>query len=215
MFQDDIAALNPFRGPPRPELDNAWHDLVKNSNIRVTADELRRINRTSVQLSDGSGEYMAELNVYHQLHCLKVLRQALDPEYYDLPPQHKSEHLDHCLDNLRQLVMCKADVSLQTYDWLDNNPRPFANFVIEHDCYNFDAIDDWAEQRAFDIMDGTTLVHPFFGECCIISVWHKSLTTWLQGPSFPVDDQGQLDIVSTGDPSKDPLNGNIITPPLR
>jgi hypothetical protein len=108
--------------------------------------------------------YMAELNVHHQLHCLKVIRQSFHPEYYDLPQRHMSEHMDHCLDNLRLLIMCKADVSLQTYDWLDNNPRPFANFKIEHECFNWDVVNEWAKERSFDLYDNRTLVHPTLGE---------------------------------------------------
>lgn len=94
---------NPFRGPPRPELDAAWNELVQFSNIRVTAEDLRRINRTSVQLSDGSGMYWSGLNVHHQLHCLKMLRQAIYPEYYfegKKPPRHLEGHIDHCVDSM-------------------------------------------------------------------------------------------------------------------
>lgn len=108
---------------------------------------------------------MAELNVHHRLHCLKVLRQALHPEVYsDAPQRHMSEHLDHRLDSIRQLVMCKAGISLETYDWVDNNRRPFANFQVEHECVDLDALDGWAKKRNFDVFDGKTLVHPRFGK---------------------------------------------------
>lgn len=40
------------------------------------------MNLTSVQLSDGSGDYLAALDVYHHLHCLKLIRQYIHPEYY-------------------------------------------------------------------------------------------------------------------------------------
>ena len=38
--------------------------------IRVTKDELDALNKTSVQLSDGSGDYLATLDVFHEVHCL-------------------------------------------------------------------------------------------------------------------------------------------------
>lgn len=59
--------------------------------------------------------------------------------------------------------MCKADISLQTYDWLDDNRRPFANFEIEHDCFNWDSVNEWAKERSFDLYDNETLLHPIFG----------------------------------------------------
>ncbi|KAF8864295.1 hypothetical protein BDZ45DRAFT_737301 [Acephala macrosclerotiorum] len=192
LFDDDIAKWNPYRGEPRPEMDEAWHELLKYSNIRVSAEDLKAIDRTSVRLSDGSGMYMSELNVYHQLHCLKMIRQSMHLDKYDMPMAHMSEHIDHCLDNLRLLVMCKADVSLQTYDWLDNTPRPFANFKIEHECYNWDSVNEWAKARSFDLYDNVTLIHPTLG------------------PSFPVDETGTLIEIETGDS----FLGKIITPPV-
>jgi Mycotoxin biosynthesis protein UstYa len=40
------------------------------------------MNLTSVQLNDGSGDYLAALDVYHHLHCLKLVKQYIHPEYY-------------------------------------------------------------------------------------------------------------------------------------
>lgn len=48
---------NPFKGQPSPELDHAWHSLFVNSNVRVTSQDLKKINRTSVPLGDGNGFY--------------------------------------------------------------------------------------------------------------------------------------------------------------
>lgn len=83
LFDDDIVKWNAYRGDPRPESDKAWHELLKYSNIRVSAEELKAINRTSVKLSDGSGMYMSELNVYHQLHCLKMIRHYIRKSAYN------------------------------------------------------------------------------------------------------------------------------------
>ncbi|CZR53973.1 uncharacterized protein PAC_03856 [Phialocephala subalpina] len=98
-------------GEFRPEMDEAWHELLKYSNIRVSAEDLKAINRTSVKLSDGSGMYMSELNVHHQLHCLKMIRQSMHLDKYDMPMAHMTEHLDHCLDNLR---LCRRMASSTT-----------------------------------------------------------------------------------------------------
>ena len=84
---------NPFAGPPRPELDAAWHNLLKSSHtignerlrmifllltpfetdihIRVSKDEMEKYGGRSLELTDGSG-YAASLEVYHDLHCLVV-----------------------------------------------------------------------------------------------------------------------------------------------
>lgn len=99
---------NPFRGPPRPELDEAWDELTQYTSIKVTAEDLGRINRTSVQLADGSGMYFSGLNVHHQLHCLKMIRQSMYPDYYfkgEKPPRHQEDHIDHCIDSMSFMVL--------------------------------------------------------------------------------------------------------------
>ena len=57
MVHATFRSKNPFKGAPSPELDHAWHQIFVNSNVRVSADDLQEINRTSVPLGDGSGYY--------------------------------------------------------------------------------------------------------------------------------------------------------------
>ncbi|KAL9040363.1 MAG: hypothetical protein Q9214_004513 [Letrouitia sp. 1 TL-2023] len=160
---------NPFKGPPSKQLDHAWHTLFVNSNVRVTADDLKKIDRTSVPIGDGNGYYAIPTqtkilkDVYHQLHCLKFLRQMLYNDYYQIEKPTNPIHIDHCVDNLRQNLMCQADVSLLTFDWVDNDRAPKPNFAIEHECHNWDRIEEWAKEHAFDIFDETTLMHPKLG----------------------------------------------------
>ena len=68
-YDAELNGTSPFRGEPRPELDQAWRDLIKHANIRISEDELQRINRKTIELHDGSG-YLGQLGVYHHLHCL-------------------------------------------------------------------------------------------------------------------------------------------------
>lgn len=112
LFESQIEASNSFKGPPRPELDEAWNKLLGPTSIRVNKETLDRINRTSVPLLDGSG-YMAGLDVYHQLHCLvsllapsrlhsvtpfqRYVRRYLHKDYYNMTEeknlgQHIGEH---------------------------------------------------------------------------------------------------------------------------
>jgi hypothetical protein len=183
-----------YSGKPRPELDEAWSELLKYSNVRVSADDLRKINRNSIELADGSGDYMAGLDVHHSLHCLKYIRQYLYPDYYNITDPNIPDHLDHCLDNLRELVMCKADISLYTYDWIDNYRKPYPNFNIQHECRNFDAVNDWAKEHSFDIFDGKSLKHPKFGL------------------SFPLNADGTVNTKGFVHKHEPHVPGHVITP---
>ncbi|OAQ76521.1 hypothetical protein VFPBJ_08881 [Purpureocillium lilacinum] len=162
LFESQIEASNSFKGPPRPELDEAWNKLLGPTSIRVSKETLDRINRTSVPLLDGSG-YMAGLDVYHQLHCLRYVRRYLHKDYYNMTEEKNlGQHIDHCLDNLRQYIMCNADVVIQTFDWIPNFHRPWPNFRIVHECANWDAIEEWAWAHHFDGFDESLLKHPNF-----------------------------------------------------
>lgn len=69
LYEGKLDEINSFRGERRPELDKAWGDLLEHGNIRINEEELRRLNRSSIELHDGSG-YFGKLGVYHHLHCL-------------------------------------------------------------------------------------------------------------------------------------------------
>ncbi|PHH93029.1 hypothetical protein CDD83_2139 [Cordyceps sp. RAO-2017] len=136
ILQNEIEIKNPFKGLPRPEMDEAWNKLLGPTAIRVSKEDLEKINRTSVALEDGSG-YMGGLDVYHQLHCLKKTWAST------------------------LYVMCNADLSILTFDWIPNFHRPWPNFRIVHECANWESIEDWAWAHNFD-GDESLLKHPNF-----------------------------------------------------
>lgn len=68
---------SPYVGPPDPNVDHAWSDLMANMSIRVTKSELTQNNQTSVRLPGGG--YLAWLGVFHQLHCTVSFSTTLKP----------------------------------------------------------------------------------------------------------------------------------------
>jgi len=60
------------------------------------------------------------------------------------------EHVDHCTDMIRQKLMCDADASLITYNWLRNHYYPHPNFNVEHQCRDYDRLLEIAEERKVD-----------------------------------------------------------------
>ncbi|KAM3087046.1 hypothetical protein ACMFMF_000978 [Clarireedia jacksonii] len=71
---------NPFVGEPRPELEEAWHDLLRHDNLHVDFDDFDK-DMPVIKLADGSGA-IAQLTVFHALHCLKKLRQWVYKDHY-------------------------------------------------------------------------------------------------------------------------------------
>lgn len=52
-------------------------------------------------------------------------------------------YLDHCIDILRQKLMCDADVGVLTYNWVTQRKAPWPNFNVQHKCRDFDRALQW------------------------------------------------------------------------
>ncbi|KAF5019107.1 hypothetical protein F66182_8876 [Fusarium sp. NRRL 66182] len=86
------------------------------NNLRVQKGDLQKANITSVPLNDEEGGYLATLDVFHTLHCINKVRKSYYSDYYHDPNPiaDQQAHFDHCIDLLRQVIMCHGDVSLHT-----------------------------------------------------------------------------------------------------
>ena len=62
-------SMSPYAGPPSPEIDAAWSNLLAPMHIRVSEAELRRDNQESVRLPEGGG-YLGWMGAFHELHCI-------------------------------------------------------------------------------------------------------------------------------------------------
>ena len=52
----------------------------------------------------------------------------------------------HCLDILRQQLMCTVDVGVLGQVWWDRDePTAYPDFNTEHKCRNFEDVRRWAE----------------------------------------------------------------------
>ncbi|CAJ2504617.1 Uu.00g120110.m01.CDS01 [Anthostomella pinea] len=163
---------NPFTGAPRPELDEAWHRLLLNDNIRVPKSYLDEQNLTSVYTKDGL-EGIASLSAYHSLHCLKKVKKMLFKEYYyheksDEAMAREAKHVDHCVEYIRESLMCQPDLSMVTFRWINNTAQHEdksafypTNFDVSlHTCADWQALDTWAGERVFDLFQVDLLKRP-------------------------------------------------------
>ncbi|KJR86044.1 uncharacterized protein SPSK_09941 [Sporothrix schenckii 1099-18] len=111
-------------------------------------------NKTILLPHDKQRRYLVELDVFHQLHCLNMVRKALHPEYYvpHTPGLHTGDedellgphHIDHCIDAIRQSLMCSADISSLTWSWDEHRRRHMERGTVLHTCKRFDKIQEWA-----------------------------------------------------------------------
>ncbi|KAK4225628.1 hypothetical protein QBC38DRAFT_482361 [Podospora fimiseda] len=161
-----------YVGPPRPELEQAWDELSQYENIAVSPEEVGHVNfpegETLTTLS-GSGNAYVTVAAYHAVHCVgRVQRLLYRGQYYhnmtDLEYDLLNQHTEHCLDYLRQYVMCNADTTLITMHWLEKHKKPAARDLGEHQCVVWNDIDQWMAKHSFDPLENGILMHPKFGD---------------------------------------------------
>lgn len=73
-----------------------------------------------------------------------MIRKRLDPDYYVNDTQI---HTAHCLDQLRQALMCSADTATIPWAWSKSQGRTIADARTTHTCRDFEAIREWARGR--------------------------------------------------------------------
>lgn len=58
-------------------------------------------------------------------------------------------HTTHCLDILRQVLMCNPDMGVLGQVWWqpenESHPQAFVDFNTKHRCRNYEAVRAWAE----------------------------------------------------------------------
>lgn len=91
--------------------------------------------------------------------------------------------LDHCLDQVRQALMCSADVSVVHYAWSDivQGVRPRVD--NQHTCRNYSKLLDWASERTIPETDWHPSRRVIIGEDGDFEIQ--------QGRNHAVDNQGE------------------------
>jgi hypothetical protein len=109
-----------------------------------------------VQVSSAyGGGFFVNVEGMHHLHCLNLVRKGLwyNYEHYRDLGTHAFKndeailqlHVSHCLDTVRQALMCSVDTALLGQVWYDpDDVRAFPDFNTRHVCKNFDHVRDWA-----------------------------------------------------------------------
>lgn len=176
--------VNDFWGEPSPAVDAAWSSILKckeiksrikisrplnadvepDRNVAVPRNELDAIGRQSIALSDGSDRVVINLDVFHSLYCLNFIRESIFDEYYKSKDSKATQrnHVSQCLADLLSALRCHADVSMETYRWMQGRLLPYGRFDIEHECRSWESIVKWSTEHSVELQ-GPILQHPGLG----------------------------------------------------
>ncbi|KAK4158884.1 hypothetical protein QBC43DRAFT_348318 [Cladorrhinum sp. PSN259] len=156
-FNGSIRWPSPYRGPPSREVDAAWNriSIVRPLDLKISKEDFHTIgvnpDTAAVNAPEHGGGYFMVPEFTHQLHCVNLLRKAShfkyayykahDPDFRDNEETFKV-HLDHCVEMLRQFVMCHADVTIVTAHWIEQRAKPWPDFNTKHVCRDFEKVLD-------------------------------------------------------------------------
>lgn len=93
----------------------------------------------------GAGRRILCVSMFHQLHCIEKMRRALDdPD----DPVATIPHLQHCMNYIRQMVLCGADLTLEPEDYDEANRRNEATGVgVTHSCRDWSVVYDTVNEN--------------------------------------------------------------------
>ncbi|KAK7691291.1 hypothetical protein QCA50_004685 [Cerrena zonata] len=158
-----------YQGEPSDTVDKAWEDLYNDFGVsKIPKAQALQLPNKTVSIPGDEDNYIVALSVFHQLHCLNMIRRALRAGYYRDPatgaiggvlPEDLPEHIDHCVDNIRQALMCSADISSIVWQWSDAQSTAVPRMDTVHSCKNFDKVVEWAKAHKIEEFNQTIHIH--------------------------------------------------------
>lgn len=98
------------------------------------------------------------LGMLHQIRCLGIIREILDDFYMDQSPDAKIQRPQlaaHCMNHLRQMVLCNADMRLETVR--ASRGHGLTVNEVMHTCRDWTAVYKAAEDNFLDFTQTSLL----------------------------------------------------------
>ncbi|KAJ7057152.1 hypothetical protein C8F01DRAFT_1257073 [Mycena amicta] len=152
-LEDDIQI---YERRPSPQVDAAWEELYAYAASRVPKSEVEKMTNKTWPVVGEPGNYVIALEVFHQLHCLDMIRQRLHPgggNYTAI----SEKHMRHCIGAIRQALMCSADITPIVWQWSTHFKEAIQRDDLVHTCRDFDSIQSWAQQRSMGLLPDLTV----------------------------------------------------------
>jgi hypothetical protein len=156
--EDEASFLNTTL--PTPEADSFWINLTVGNNgglVSLPSAFINYYNLPATYLPTNPDENVYHLDVFHQLHCLFMIRSHIvaplrnettnatfdnTNPLSDLPFKHTL----HCIDYLRRVLMCHGDLTL-----MDTNTDPGFKGYRPRQCTDWEALREWVGENAWDL----------------------------------------------------------------
>ncbi|PTB65858.1 hypothetical protein BBK36DRAFT_1120758 [Trichoderma citrinoviride] len=154
-------AFMPERVYDDPRTENghaAWMNLFPKGKGYVSIKKIEAagpvpdyVRSTS---TDGTGRF--SVAVFHQLHCLYLLQSDLF-EALEANITEPHSHTLHCLDYLRESIICASDSTLEPFKPSFDTVAPrkgVDGYGTPHQCRDFGKLRNWAESFRYNDNQG-------------------------------------------------------------
>ncbi|KAK5989899.1 hypothetical protein PT974_08162 [Cladobotryum mycophilum] len=144
QFEAELDAENVYKEHPRPELDAAWQRVGRIHPISMPVEHLAELNKThsGIPYPKEMGDFIRKV-VYADYYS----RPENLPITFEVTDKLLFNHVDHCVDYLRQFIMCAGDVTPVTSNWVLTHHTPHPDFNTMHKCRKFDKLLEWVEKH--------------------------------------------------------------------
>jgi len=132
---------------PKVEANKLWADLFPKGQGLVTVNsEWAKSNSLPKSIEDrhDPSQSVYFVAVFHQLHCLSVVRAALFHYHEHKEQTVEWSHMIHCVDSIRQALMCSADDTLL----YSNDSQTYGDGQL-HVCRDWRALVKWTEDNKY------------------------------------------------------------------
>ncbi|KAF2210013.1 hypothetical protein CERZMDRAFT_46005, partial [Cercospora zeae-maydis SCOH1-5] len=156
-----------YTATPSKAVDDAWDEIGAGHHAFLLPlqygslfglDPRRNLHVRPPQWGPDKSGYLVQLWASHDVHCVNLLRQSLyyNHDYYKAHGGHLHEtesehraHINHCVNILRERVMCVADARVIPMGW---GPGEF-DFGVSRKCHTHRPLIDWLRKHDIDTND--------------------------------------------------------------
>ncbi|KAK1774233.1 hypothetical protein QBC45DRAFT_425612 [Copromyces sp. CBS 386.78] len=155
-----------------PEIDWNWDNLTYGRYVLITKEEAIAswpdVDDIEQYRDKQRGGYVAGFDVFHTLHCLNNIRKELNPQFYPPETSHHHRrtsspetarlHQDHCIEQIRQYIMCSGDMTPIPTKYYPSLGRNYVDSDVKHTCRDIEPLRRWMVDR----YEGEGAVKPVF-----------------------------------------------------
>ncbi|KZT23562.1 hypothetical protein NEOLEDRAFT_537357 [Neolentinus lepideus HHB14362 ss-1] len=121
-------------GPARMLMQDTVHYGVNGSEAEREWDSTFPRGEGFVHL--GAERRRFGLSMFHQMHCLQMIRHALTSG-------NIGTHTTHCLTYLRLMVLCRVDLQLEPASGTSDESWMDVDWIRERDCKDWEQLYEW------------------------------------------------------------------------